>query len=114
MIKRLSIAPLLWSAAVSLCACAQLQQAPSSPDTFAACKAADAATTLKIIGHGGTELNPIASVFLHAGHVPFLLAEAGIAWLVWHYSDRLTEEQRVAVNVIGCAPAVHNVIQLVN
>ncbi len=101
------------AAALILSACAGAVDLAQSPHTFAACKAADAATTLHIVKAGGAELNPLLRACMSAfGATPgMIVCLAGLTAVVYAVHDSLTPTQALAVNAIGCAPVLWNATQ---
>lgn len=95
-----------------LAGCASTKEL-SVGEVAAGCKAADSASTLYLLRHGGQELNPVMDIFLRMGTVPFLAAQAAVVWAIWHYQDQMSPGQKSASIVVTCFPAVHNVVGIV-
>lgn len=87
------------------------QSIATAKETFAVCRAADTATTLVILHHGGAELNPIMAPLVHSPLL-FMAVQIAAVVVVWHYWDSMTVETKGILNVVGCLPAAHNLGQL--
>lgn len=97
---------LLLSILLLLPGCAALE----SSNTFAACRAADVATTYIGVHHGFAEVNPLTKALLAHGWLPYI----GLSVLAWYVIDRLNEPSvTVAANVVTCGVAAHNAVLLV-
>lgn len=84
----------------------------TSPHTFAACKAADVATTAYALHHGAAEANPLVAGILHATGYGGLIVVSGLmVWGVYKLSKRAEMKPAVgAANVITCGAAVNNLM----
>lgn len=81
--------------------------------TFAACKAADVATTVGVLSKGGIEVNPIMNALLGSApynFIPFVAVSAALIGLVWWMDSK---PATAAATAITCPVAVHNLGQLV-
>lgn len=105
--KRLTAAIMMLFAA----GCATIERAATAKETFVVCRAVDVATTLYIVGHGGTELNPIMAPLVHNPAL-FIGVQAVVVMFAWSWWDRLTPTERGVVNVVNCVPGIHNLGQL--
>ena len=92
--------------AASLSGCATIGTVASSKGAFVACQAVDVATTVAIVGGGGTELNPLMAGLMKHGWLPFIAYKAALVWLVY-YMDWSPPVQ-TAVNVAACLPVPYN------
>jgi hypothetical protein len=86
--------------------------AATARETFAACRAADAALTLQIVHRGGAEVNPLMRSAIHAGAPVFVAFQLVVTALAWHYWSQLEDAGRGALNAISCVPAAYNLGQL--
>jgi uncharacterized protein YceK len=92
--------------AVALSGCATIQQVASSRETFVACQVLDTVTTIAAVSRGAVELNPIMAALLKRGYIPFIAAKFAAVWVV--YQVTMTPNMMTVVNVISCAPGIHN------
>ena len=94
----------------SMAGCASIKPIAESPETFAACKTVDIATTAAIISGGGHELNPIAKGLLAHGYIPIIAISVGIYYLLKELNE---PKLNVAANAVTCGVAAHNALILV-
>ena len=81
-----------------------------TPGAFAACQAADAATTLYALDRGATELNPIvAALFDVAGPAGFIFAKIGVSVLVYRHYTEISSGVIAVASAATCGVAIHNV-----
>lgn len=84
-------------------------------ETFAACQAADAVTTVAVLGKGGAEANPLmATIIAKYGYFGMFAVKAALVGLVYqalrHNPDSNAVRTTVAVgSAITCGVAAHNV-----
>lgn len=98
--------------AAALTGCATVRPIAESPDTFAACQIADAATTAIALGRGGfVEANPVMRALIGHGWLPFLAFKAGLIWMVYRLDA--PPPVQTTLNAIACAPAIHNTRMLI-
>lgn len=90
---------------LSLFGCASLQETAESPETFAACKTVDIATTAAIINQGGHEMNPIAKVLIGHSYIPLIAVSIAIYMILVEVSD---PEITTVANAVTCPVAAHN------
>ena len=82
--------------------------------TFAACSAADAASTVLVLGKGGAEANPLMSTIINRwGYLGMFAVKAALVGLVYqalkHNPDSTAVKTAVAVGSgVTCAVAAHN------
>jgi len=95
---------------VVLTGCATVQPIAESKTTFVACQAADVATTVAIVGSGGTELNPLMAKLIAHGWLPFLAYKAALVWFVYWFDA--SPPVQTAFNAVACVPLIHNVPHL--
>lgn len=83
----------------------------TSPDTFAACKAADLLTThIALVSGLGIEGNPIVAGLLSHGWIPVL----ALSFFVWKLIEKANEPIATATaNVITCGAAFNNFLLIV-
>ena len=102
--------------AVTLSGCAVLEpvyDVAGDKRVFAACKAADAATTVGILKAGGAEINPVMKALLGSApynFVPFVAVSAALVAIVWWLDNKPTT---ALASAITCPVAAHNVLQIV-
>ena len=93
-----------------LSGCATVADTAGSKEVFTACKAADVATTIAVLGKGGSEANPLmASVIKSWGYAGLIGVSVGLVWLVWEFYDSVPQPVRVGLNVVQCGVVAHNV-----
>lgn len=85
----------------------------ASKEAFAACRGADALSTLTILERGGRELNPVMAKVLSVGGAPLFVAlQAAFVWWAWGTWDERSAEANGALTAVSCLPVLHNVGQL--
>lgn len=96
--------------AVMLAGCATVRETAESPDTFAACKGLDVATTVVGVSTGAlTEGNPLVAKLLSHGFMPFILLSAAM----WYVIDRVDSKPlTMGANAVTCPVAARNVWML--
>ena len=96
-----------WSLAASslLAGCHTL----GTPDAFAVCQAADAATTLYALDRGAEELNPIVAAILDlSGPAGFIFAKVGVTVLVYRHYMEISSGVLAVASAATCGVAIHN------
>jgi hypothetical protein len=86
-----------------------------SPQTFAACKVVDVASTAYLLEHGlATESNPIVAWSLRTGGwAPLVFASIGIYWLMEKFKDEPGTKTGIAIaNGVTCTAAAQNLLLL--
>lgn len=102
--------------AVSLSGCAVLEpvyDVAGDKRTFAACKAADVATTVGVLSKGGAEVNPVMKAILGSApynFVPFVAVSAALVAIVWWADNK---PATALASAITCPVAGHNVLQII-
>mgnify|MGYP001581942001 CR=1 FL=1 len=83
-------------------------------ETFALCQAADAATTVLVLGKGGAEANPLmGKIIAKAGFAGLFAVKLALIALVWEWAtgqedDKTMQGMLTAANVVTCGVAIHN------
>lgn len=81
----------------------------ASEATFHTCRVVDTVTTIEILHHGGTELNPILAGVIHGvGYAGLIGIELGIMYGVHRWWKHASDGQHVLVNAVSCTPAIFN------
>jgi hypothetical protein len=95
------------------CSAGTLEDAATSPDTFAVCKTVDIASTAYLLEHGlVTESNPIVAWSLRiGGWAPLVFASIGIYWAMEKFKDEPGAKPATAIaNGVTCGVAAHNLL----
>jgi hypothetical protein len=80
-----------------------------TPGAFAACQAADAATTLYALDRGAEELNPIVAVILDlSGPAGLLFTKVGVTVLVYRHYTEISSGAIAVASAATCGVAIHN------
>ena len=90
---------------LGLIGCTSIKPIAESPETFAACKTVDIATTAAIINGGGHEMNPIAKVLIGHSYIPLIAVSIGIYLILKEVND---PEITMVANAVTCPVAAHN------
>jgi hypothetical protein len=81
----------------------------SDERVFHTCRALDTVSTIVILQHGGTELNPILAAVIHSGGYPALIvAEVGISYAVHKWWPGGSDGDHKLVNAVSCLPVPFN------
>jgi len=82
----------------------------SKPETFAACQAADAVTTIAAINHGAVETNPIVAwAIKHAGYAGMIGLKVALVAAVYYWLDDIHPDVIAVGSAITCGIAIHNI-----
>lgn len=83
-------------------------------ENFALCQAADAATTVLVLGKGGSEANPLMGKIIEkAGFAGLFAVKFALIAIAWEWATGREDDERVqagltAANLLTCGVAVHN------
>ena len=83
-------------------------------ENFVLCQAADAATTVLVLGKGGSEANPLmAKIIQKAGFAGMFAIKFALIAIAWEWATGREDDEKVqagltAANVLTCGVARHN------
>ena len=93
---------------VKACSAGTLEEVATSPDTFAACKAVDIASTAYLLKTGiATESNPIVAPLITHGYFPLAALSIGVYWLMTKYHNATAN---TVANGVTCGVAASNLL----
>lgn len=98
---------------IKACSAGTLEEVATSPNTFAACKTVDIASTAYLLEHGlATEANPLVAWSLKVGGwAPLVFASIGVYWLMEKFKDQPGAKPATAVaNGVTCIAATQNLL----